>query len=80
MQVVRYRTDHGTCCALVESGRKWLQVIQMDSSGIRVRKVPCSDERYMTPMDYPLAKAKKRFRLAGRRFGITKGAKQLLRG
>lgn len=81
MRVVRYRTDRGVFNAMVDdTGRKWLKVLIMDAGGIRIQKQPRSEERFMSTLDYPLAKARKRFRAAGRKFGITKSAKQLLRG
>ena len=81
MQVMKYRTDQGVFQALVDdTGRKWLKVLVMDAGGIRIQKQPQSEARFMTPTDYPLAKARKRFRAAGKKFGITKSAKQLLRG
>lgn len=86
MQVVRYHTDNGYVAALkVVVGRKMIQLIPMDSAGIKIVKVPLEQERYMKPMElkgkpYPINRAKKLLRASGRRFGITKSAKLALRG
>ncbi len=79
MEVVRYKTNDGQSTAIVEAGRKWIRVILMDSGGISVKKVPKTEERFMSPLDYSLNKAKVKFRDSGRRFGITRAAKLLLR-
>jgi len=81
MQVVRYHSDIGNHIVLVaKTGRKFISIIPMDSSGIRVRKVPLSEERYFKELDYPVKKAKKIFRQAAKNFGVTKTARQLLKG
>lgn len=74
-------------CVLVKEGRKWLQVVALDASpdgGLRVWKVPMSDERYMKPLlrkgkPYPMARALQTFRSLAKTHGITKGAKKLLK-
>jgi len=69
MQVVKYRTEDGVFTAIrVKTGPKYTQVITMDSSGIRIRRVPKSEEKYMTDIDYPPKRAQKKFRSAVRRF------------
>lgn len=69
MDVIRYRTEDGTFTALrVSTGRKYTQLIMMDSSGIRIKRVPNSDEKYMKVIDYPIEKAKAHFRDATKRF------------
>lgn len=86
-QKVRGGTTSSVRCALVKRGRKWLQVIAMDSSpdeGLRVWKVPMSDERFMEPLmsngkPYPMARALKGFRSLAKSHGITKSAKKLLK-
>lgn len=77
--LVRYRSDEGVVIAFVKPGRKLLSMVAMDAAGLRVRKVPLSDERYISPLDYPVAKARRRFLAAGKRFGISKGAKALIK-
>ena len=69
MKVVRYKTQDGVFTAiLVKTGRRFSQVILMDSAGIRIRKVPKAEERYMTEIGYSIAKAKRKFRDAAKRF------------
>ena len=80
MQVVNYHTDDGHITGLlIDRGRKWLRFIPMKSSCIRIRRLPLSEEKYMTVLDNSIKKAAKQFRAAGRRFGITLAAKRALR-
>lgn len=81
MKVMRYKTDKGVRVALlVSEGRKWLKVIIMDSAGIKISRKPLPEKHYMDEMTNSVRKVKKQFRMAGRAFGITKSAKQALRG
>jgi len=81
MQVVRYKTHNGTFTGIhVGDGRKFFKLILMDAAGIRIIKEPLGNKRFMTVLEYRTAKARKLFRAAGRRFGITKSAKKALRG
>lgn len=69
MQVVKYKTEDGIFTAiLVGTGTRYTKVIVMDSSGIRIRSVPKTEEKYMTEIDYPLDRAKSKFLDAARRF------------
>ena len=87
MKVMRYKVqDHdmgraGTYTVLlVKTGRKFLHVIFMDSAGIKLTKVKVKEHDYMWELDtYPLKAAIKRFKIAGRNFGITHSAKQALK-
>lgn len=65
---------------LVKRGRTMLHLILMDSSGLKVAKVPLVEERNMEKTDYPVAKAKKRFRAAFKIFGGTREARRYLKG
>lgn len=47
---------------------------------VRVTTVPLREERYFQDLDMDLKLAKKGLRRVGRRNGITKAAKRLLRG
>jgi len=76
--VVRYRTDKGVFTALIgDPGTKYLPVVYIDAP-IRLMKVPQTEERYMTIIDYPPKKAARRMLKAGRHLGITKTAKRFL--
>lgn len=93
--LVRYHTYHKgrsgyeSCVrtAFVKRGRKWLQVLCIDataSGGMKLWKVPLTDEQYMQPLllkgkPYPMSRAIKRFRKMGKTHGISKGAKKLLK-
>jgi len=78
-EVVRYFTDRGIRTAIVSEGRKKLSVVLIDSP-VRRTFVDKSERRYMTSMDYPLAKAKRIYRRAGKRLGMNKTARKLLKG
>jgi len=69
MKVVRYRTEDGVFTViLVKTGRRYTQIIMMNSAGMRIQRVPKSEARFMTEIDYPLNKAKKKYLAAARRF------------
>ena len=82
-ELVRYHTNNGVRAAVIQKGRKWIKVVEIDSP-VHVRKVPLSDERYMRPLqrkgqDYPLVRARNKFLKAGRNLGITEGAKKIVK-
>ena len=85
IEPVRYRTDEGVYVALlVLRGTKYLHLIPMDSGGIKIIKVPLTEERYMKLLTkgantYPLKRARKLFKRAGEVFGISEDAKKALR-
>ena len=79
LQLKNYHTSEGVRVAFVAEGRTKLTVIHMDAGGIKARRIPKSESRYMADLDYPRRKAVRKFLSAGKRFGITKGARQLLR-
>ena len=69
MKVVKYRTQDGVFTAIrVKDGTKYIQVILMDSAGIRIRRVHLSEAKYMTDLDYPLRRAQKKFMAAAKKF------------
>jgi hypothetical protein len=84
IRLQNYRTDHGTKTVLVgEPGRKYMPVLIMDK-GLIVKKVPLSDERYMSEV----AESKVRrslmpvvtfFAAYGARNGISKAAKRFIK-
>ena len=84
---VRNGVESAVRCAFIKRGTKWMQVLCIDataSGGMKLWKVPLSDEQYMRPLlrkgkPYPVNRAVKRFRAMGKTHGISKGAKKLLR-
>ena len=70
MEGVLYKTECGRIAALLlERGRKYLHIIPMDSTGIRIRKVKLSEEKFMTILpDYPIEQAKEIFKRAAAKF------------
>lgn len=73
MQVIQYHTNEGYRTGLlVSTGRKFHKVILMDNP-IRIRKVPLSEERHFTPLEfkvvgrpYPVPRCKRHLRDAVR--------------
>lgn len=82
MIVVRYHTADSVehAALLLAEGRKYLQVMTLDSSGIRIRKVLKGEAEHMQYVPRNVAKVAKHYRAAGKRFGITDSAKRALRG
>lgn len=70
MKVIRYHMEDGVFTGLlVAEGRKFLKVVLMDSAGIKLRKVPLAEQRYMKDLpDYPVQRAQEKFRDAARKF------------
>ncbi len=77
-RVVRVYDDGWRIGIAADPGRKFTSVVVMDSAGLSVTKLPNTDRAALQPVDYPLTKAVKKFRAAGRTFGMTQGAKALL--
>ncbi len=60
MELMRYTTDEGERVALlVAEGRKWLKVVLMGDTCLR--KVKATEKKYMSQMDYPLPRARRKF-------------------
>ncbi len=86
-QVVQWRTDEeGMRVALVVArGRRLLQIIPIDSRGIKIEKVPLSQERWITPLvkrsgrPYPLKATARRLLRLHKTFGGTRSAKRALK-
>ena len=84
---VRNGHESAVRCAFIKRGTKWAQVLCIDatsSGGMKLWKVPLSDEQYMRPLlhkgkPYPVARALRAFRAMGKSHGISKGAKKLLK-
>lgn len=82
MELVSYRTEHGTKVAFIERGRTKVHVMVMDSP-LTVRALPMTETRYMQPLlrkdkPYPPMRAVNRFRAFGKMHGATKKAKAML--
>ena len=76
--VITIHEDDGYKTALVVTvGHKYIGVIYPDCKGIRIRKIK-KDASY-TVIDYPTNRAKRKLKVCGKNFGITKTAKKALR-
>lgn len=81
MKLVRYHTGEQSVHALADVKRTRIAVLIMDAAQLTVRHVPLTEQRYMRELsDYSVGDAARRFRQAGRRFGITKAARNFLKG
>lgn len=73
MRAVNYHTSERIQTAIVTNyGRKYLTVVMIDDVGLMSKKVPLSEERYMTPLkykgkDYPLQRAVRKYKKVGKR-------------
>jgi hypothetical protein len=80
-----YRTEQGEKTVMVgPPGRKLLPILMIDgSSGLTVKKVPLSDQRYLRDVREEKKRRStsgviRQFRGIGRRLGMTKAAKSFL--
>lgn len=77
--------DHNAHALLVfKEGRAYLHAIALHQPPVRVVKLPLLERRHLRPLEYrgrpyPLARAVRHFRRAGRVPGITDGAAAVLR-
>ncbi len=81
MDVIRYHTKDGhIACLRVKRGRSLTHLIPMSSRGIKIIKVQNSEEKHFAEINTSVKKAKVIFRRAAKNFGVTKSARQYLRG
>jgi len=77
--------DHNAHVLLVfKEGRTYLHAITLHQPPVRLMKLPLLERRHLRPLEYhgrpyPLARALRLFRRAGRELGITDGAAAALR-
>jgi len=77
--------DHnGHVLLVVKEGRTFLHAVALFNPPVRLVKLPREARRHLKPAEYhgrpyPLARAVRRFREAGRSLGITKSAAAVLR-
>lgn len=73
-------TEQFTTAILGEPGRIYTPYVIVEFP-VRLRRIPNGDvERYTRDIDYPLKKACRSFLGVGRRHGITKGARNFIKG
>ena len=88
--VATVHTDEGYYTGLlITMGTKYASMIWPESTGMRINRLPLSTYNHkrrktfalnlVLDPDYNVDKAKKHLRQCGRRFGITKAAKQELK-
>lgn len=77
--------DHNAHALLVfKEGRTFLHAIALHQPPVRLVKLPRLERRHLRPLEYrgrpyPLTRALRIFRRAGRELGITDGAAAVLR-
>lgn len=76
-KVVRFRREDGCVTGVALWGRKWIHMAIFDTP-VRLLKVPLEEQRHITPLDLKVPRAAKRMRAAGKRLGITEGARKFL--
>jgi len=79
-EIVRDHNAH--CLIIVREGHKLIHAIALGQP-VRVVKLEKFERRYLTALElkgkpYPLARAIRLFKSAGKEHGITKGARALL--
>ncbi len=86
--LVKYHTGDAVRVSLVKRGIKWMKVVAIDASasgGLKVWRVPVSDEKYMSPLvfangkPYAMARALKSFRMMAKSHGCSKAAMKLIK-
>lgn len=82
-EVKSYHTTHGMKTVIVgKPGRKYIPVLMIEASGVTVRKLPLSEQRFMRDVIggvKPIKSVLRQVGSAGRTLGMTKAAKSFLR-
>jgi hypothetical protein len=75
--VVRYHREDGVVTGVAKWDGKRLRVAIFDAP-VRLLIVDATEMRYIKPLDLKVPRAAKRMRAAGKRLGITDGARKFL--
>jgi hypothetical protein len=75
--VVRYHREDGVVLGVARWDGKRIRMAIFDSP-VRLLIVDPTEMRYITPLDLKVPRAAKRMRAAGKRLGITDGARKFL--
>lgn len=84
MRIVNYRSNYNIAAALIlKETRNYFYLTQIDVSGLSLIKVPVCDEKHFSPIEYkgkpyPVKRAVRLFKAAGRKYGMTKMTKRYL--
>ncbi len=78
------RDQNAHALIVVREGRTFLHAVALHWPPVRIVKLPRTERRYLRPLlykgkPYPIARAVRRFKKAGRALGITKSAADALR-
>lgn len=78
--VIRIRTDEGCRVALLcREGRTKAHLVWIESSGVKASAEPLEVLRKVAYIQQPTKRAARRMLAAGRKLGITKGARAMLK-
>ena len=78
------RDRHAHALLIFSAGRTVLRALALHTPPVRVVRIDRDEQRELTPLTfkgkpYPLERAVRRFRAAGRAFGMTKSARAVLK-
>lgn len=66
------------CCLVIH--KRATRLVYNDGAKVRAMTLPEPERRYLKPIDTKVATAKRLLRDQGRRFGITKEARRMIKG
>lgn len=78
MYVADWHADDGHHTVIVKDGRTKYHLVVIDSP-VKHVSVQKQEGRYLTPLDYPIAKAVRKVRRFAKTAGITRSAMHLLK-
>ena len=84
MKIVSYHSSDNCATALVvKEARLYMYIIQVEASGLRIRKIPKTEARYFSDLEYkgkpyPVKRAVRLYKQYGKTYGITKAARKAL--
>lgn len=79
VQLYQWHSENGQRRVIAMPGRRFWNIVDQDSGGLRVRKKKRhKEDPYMHPVDYPLDRAQEQFIGAALWFGATKSAWDLI--
>lgn len=84
-RVITYHGERRETAIIVEQTARRIKLVLFGFGGISVKWVSADNEKYFSRLlyrqdDYPVSRAAKKFRQAGKSLGISKNAKHALKG
>lgn len=76
--VIDYHTDRGhKPCLLVKMGTKYIHIVVNEDTGLKLKKLPKSELKYMKDIEYPWGKAWNKYRHMAQLQGLKTLSKEL---